>query len=568
MEGNTDIMEATLFWKSVIRRTGSLLLLLALTAVSTFGFMLRTVEYLAVNREIERISREYRPIGTLSAPEWDVTAGALSVMESPYVELVDVNRYCPVVLSDLYNADLEGYIYEWGDAERYRLIGATELMAWGKVVTASDTEDPNVRIYDFRIQEGVYGYPEYIQPEQQIRLKLVFPEGEAGPMPVLETGKSYLIKGRPSPDDNVQTKLLTVRLLPLEEGVWFLEGEPDGGMAEKYLGENFELQERNRHALVAVTTRDMTVMPLVQEASRDFYLEEGRWITKQDQDEENRVCVIHTEFAHVRGLSVGDSLTITFQNRIDRGLGYATPQEDVWESVEKMEETLEIVGIYGRMYGGSSEDYQYGDCNYIYVPDSCVPEHYAKSDEIEKGVFSFVLADPKEKDLFLREMEAPLASLGITISFVENNWENFYQSARSIEQGSCVSLIIFGILLVLALAAVVFLYTWQRRKECAIARAMGIPAKKAAVCACMPLMVLGIPGILAGGLLAWEFGLGKAEETLAALESGAKADLSWFWFWGSLLLVWLLLNAALLFGSLSQARKPVLEVLQGRRRAR
>lgn len=105
-------MVATLFWKSVIRRTGSLLLLLALTAVATFGFMLRTVEYLAVNREIGRISREYRPIGTLSAPEWDVTAGALSVMESPYVELVDVNRYCPVVLSDLYNADLEGYIYE------------------------------------------------------------------------------------------------------------------------------------------------------------------------------------------------------------------------------------------------------------------------------------------------------------------------------------------------------------------------------------------------------------------------------------------------------------------------
>ena len=439
------------------------------------------------------------------------------------------------------------------------------MMAWGKVVAASDTEDPNVRIYDFRIQKGVYGYPEYIQPEQQIWLKFVFHEDEEGSMPVLETGKTYLIKGRPSPDDNVQTKRLTVRLLPLEEGVWFLEGEPDGGIAEKYLGENFELQERNRHALTAVTTRDMTVMPQVQEASKDFYMEEGRWITRQDQEEGNRVCVIHKEFASVRGLSVGDSLTMTFQNRIDRGFGYATPQEDVWESGEKTEATLEIVGIYGRMYGGSGEDYQMGDCYYIYVPDSCIPEHYAKGDEIEKGKFSFVLADPGEKDLFLQEMEEPLASLGISISFVENNWENFYQSARSVEQGSFFGLIIFGILLVLAFAVVAFLYTWQRRKECAVARAMGISAKKTAVCACLPLTILGIPGILAGGLLAWEFGLGKAGETLAALEVGGKTDLSWLWFWGILLMVWLLLDAALLIGSLIQTRKPVLEVLLGRR---
>lgn len=561
-------METKLFWKSVIRRTGSLLLLLALIAVSTFGFMLRAVEYLSVNQEIERISREYRPVGTLSVPEWDVTEGALAVMESPYVELADVNRFCPAVLSDLYNADIEGYISESGDAERYRQIGATELMAWGKVMTVSDTLDPNVKIYDFQIQEGVYGYPEYIQPEQQIRLKLAFPEDEAGPMPVLERGKSYLIKGRPSPEDNVQTKLLTVRLLPLEEDVWFLEGEPNDGIAEKYLGENFELQERNRHALSAVTTRDMTVMPLVQEASRDFYLEEGRWITKQDQDEGKRVCVIHKELASVRGLSVGDSLTVTFQNRIDTGYGYATPQEDVWESGEKTEETLEIVGIYGRMYGGSSDDYQVGDCNYIYVPDSCIPEHYAKRDIIEKKMFSFVLTDPREKDLFLQETEALLAPMGITISFVENNWENFYQSARSVEQGGFFSVIIFGTLLVLAFAAVVFLYTWQRRKECAIARAMGIPAKKAAVCSCLPLMVLGIPAILAGGLLAWKFGLDKAGETLAALEAGAQTDLSWFWLWWSLLLVWLLLSAALLIGSLFSSGKSVLEVLQGRRHGR
>ena len=81
-------------------------------------------------------------------------------------------------------------------------------------------------------------------------------------------------------------------------------------------------------------------------------------------------------------------------------------------------------------------------------------------------------------------------------------------------------------------------------------------------------MVLGIPAILAGGLLAWKFGLDKAGETLAALEAGAQTDLSWFWLWWSLLLVWLLLSAALLIGSLFSSGKSVLEVLQGRRHGR
>ena len=68
-------MEAKLFWKSVIRRKGSLLLLLILIITASFGFMLRAVEYLAVDREIERISQEYRQIGTLISEDGIVTEG-------------------------------------------------------------------------------------------------------------------------------------------------------------------------------------------------------------------------------------------------------------------------------------------------------------------------------------------------------------------------------------------------------------------------------------------------------------------------------------------------------------
>ncbi|MCI9151744.1 MAG: hypothetical protein HFI42_14910 [Lachnospiraceae bacterium] len=562
-------MEAKLFWKSVIRRKGSLLLLLALIAASTFGFTLRAVEYLSVNQEIARISREYRPIGSLTSADGMVTEGVSLVMESPYLELSDVNRYCPAILSDIYNADLDGATGDRADGQLIYGISVSEIMAWGTVTMVTQTQNSDVRIYDFQIEEGVYGYPDYIEPGTRIRLKLEVPEGGAEPAPAMESGKSYLVKGYPAQEDNISgiAAMLTFRLLPLEEGLWFREGEPDAGTARQYLGEDHELQERNRHAMMAVSTKDMTAMPLVQETSRDFYLEEGRWITREDNDRGNRVCVVSKEFADVRGLSVGDSLTMTFQDRAVSYSGYATAQEDTWESCDKNEETLEIVGIYGRMYGGAADSPGWSALSYrsntFYVPDSCIPEHYVKG-EIYGESFSFVLADPREKGQFLQEMEEKLSGLGISIAFVENNWDNFYQSARSVEQGGFYSLVIFTALLVLALASVVFLYTWQRRKECAIARALGVPAKRAAACACLPLLALSLPAVLAGGGLAWRYGLTRAGETLASLESGGTAELSWFWLAGILLLAWLVLALALLVGGLSQAGKQVLEVLQGR----
>ena len=558
-------MEVKLFWKSVIRRKGSLLLLLALISVSTFGFVLRVAEYLAVNREITRISEEYRPIGSLSAPDGVVTEGVSLVMESQYVERADINRHCPAVLSDIYNADIEGILNMYQDQG----IDTRERMVWGTVIFVSETEEPNVRIYQMRIEEGVYGYPDYIKPGTFLRMKVVFTEDEPAPMPVMETGKTYLVKGCPYEEDNLRGEtgeFVNVRLLPLDEGLWFLEGEPDDETARKYLGENFALQERNRHAMMATSTKDMTALPLVQETSRDFYLEDGRWITKQDQENGNRVCVVSKEFADVRGLSVGDLLTMTFQDRMVYLMGYSGVGEDTWESCEKTEETLEIVGIYGRRYGGLADGPGWAYLSYlsneIYVPDICIPEQYVQEGEIWQDSFSFMLGDARKKDLFQEEVGEKLKSLGMDLVFVENNWDSFYPTARSMEQGSFYSLAVFGAVLVLTLAAVVFLYIWQRRRECAIARAMGVPAKRAAVCACLPLMLLGIPGILVGGGLAWTLGREKSEEILATLEYGEKAVLSLGWFWGILFLVWLLFSLGLLVVSLFWCKKPVLEVLR------
>ena len=559
-------MEAKLFWKSVIRRKGSLMLLMILIITASFGFMLRTVEYLAVNREIERISQEYQQIGTLSSEDGIITQGIPIVEESSYVEFVDINRSCVAVLSDIYNADLDGMadymgagIYGESD------LKVNEWMVWGEVEEKMEgAGKPKTIRYVFRVKEGVYGYPEYTEPGMALIL-------EAGALvPEMEVGKTYLIRVYVNGlvNLNYYGDRMTVGMRPLEERVWFLEGEPDEKISGKYIDEDVALQERNRHAMLANATVDMSSMPWAQESTKYFYLEEGRWLNWQDHEEGRMVCVVPKRFAEIRGLGVGDTLKMTLQDKTTSFYGYSSGDNDTWETDDKTEVTLEIVGIYGNLYGGMVNEPGWAsmtvrETTMLYLPDSCMPENYVKDSDIWQNQFSFVLKDPEDKDVFLAEMTEKLEPLGISVSFLENNWDAFYSSVRAIKQGAFYSFRLFTVVLALVLGTVAFLYTWQRKKETAIARAIGVPAKKTAFFACMPMIVFGAAGILAGGTLGWKYGLAQAGKTLAAVDADSRAELPLFWIVGICLSVWLFYTVVLLVWNLVYVRKSVLEILQG-----
>ncbi|MCM1155831.1 MAG: ABC transporter permease [Roseburia sp.] len=553
-------METRLFWKSVIRRKGNLLFLMILIITASFGFMLRTVEYLAVNREIERISQEYQQIGTLTSADGIVTEGIPFVEESPYVEFVDINRSCIAILSDIYNADLDGTIC-WDGTLNYG-VNINEFMVWGEVESEMETNQPKIKRYVFRVKEGVYGYPEYTEPGMRLILET------GAQVPQMEEGKTYLVRVHVDYQLGYYGDGMTVGMWPLEEGVWFLEGEPDEEISDQYINEDAALQERNRHSMLAYATADMSSMPWAQESTKYFYLEEGRWLNRQDQEEGKKVCVVMKRFAEIRGLGVGDTLTMTLQDKQPSFAAYLSVDDDTWETDDKTEMTLEIVGIYGNLYGGVANDPSWistttFDTADIYIPDSCMPEHYVEDSDIWLYRFSFVLKDPEDKDVFLAEMVEKLEPLGISVSFLENNWDAFWSSAKGIRQETFYSFMLFTVVLVLVLGTVVFLYTWQRKKETAIARAVGVPAKKTAFCACLPMMAFGMAGILAGGIPGWKYGLAQAEKTLAVVDADSRVELPLFWFVGICLLVWLLLTVNLLIWNLVYARKPVLEILQG-----
>ncbi len=488
-------MEAKLFWKSVIRRKTGLLLLLALLTASAFGFLLRTVEYLAVSRGIDQVEAGYQMIGSLSSQDGDVTEGVSLVEESPYVGYVDINRCAGAVLSGLYNADIDGISSIRGPELGFQLE-ISDILVWAEVTEKKETVRNRIPTYqyDLVLKEAVYGYPEYTEPGKQIHIFWRPRAGEGQNAADMEVGRTYLIKCYyDGYSGGWSGNSMYFKLKKLEEGIWFREGEPDERVAAEYIDENAMTQERNRHAMLATTAVDMSAWPAVQENARDFYLEEGRWLDRQDQEEGRRVCVVEKEFARIRGLHVGDTLTLTLRDAELFRWGYVTsPEEETWETREKVTEDFEIVGTYGRLYGEPARSYwpSFGG-NYLYLPDSCLPEEYVNPKEVMAYAFSFVLTSPKDKEAFIQELEEPLKEKGITISFVENNWDSFYEAAKEIRQGAFYSLLIFGAVLAVALGAAAFLYLWQRKKEIAIARALGVPVGRAAFGACLPMLLLG-----------------------------------------------------------------------------
>lgn len=559
-------MGKNVFWKSVVRRKGILLLFLALLTAASFGFMLRALEYLAVNQELSRIAEQYRPIGM---PEVDGDGEneiselkkAVEFLEnSPWVESVDTGKYTSAVLKDMYNADTDGWTTQFASSEE-NSIRINEIMAWAKLVDVKKTTTPGNFRYGFKVEQAVYGYPDYLKPQNKIVCYLSSRQAGGTSDPVMEEGKTYLIRCSYPPVGNSSNgNVLLFDLLPLDENVWFVEAEGDA-RENPYLDQtDLEVFERNLHGMCAITTVDMGALPAVQDATKTLHLEDGRWLNSTDQKEKRPVCVIEKGFAAARELQTGDTLRVMLENwASDRGTGYvAESDQDAWRSCEKTELELEIVGIYSMYYGENAGNFsRSSDGHFFYIPESIVPSHYRKDAPLHADSVSFVLQSPKCQDAFMQDAKA----YGVNFTFVENNWESYFQSAKQIARGARFNLIIFSAVLVLALIFVCFLYTWQRRKEIAIARALGVPAKTVAASSCLPLIVFGFFAMAAGSGAGWYYGVKTVQKTLAAIRSADGAELSAGWFFAIGLSMILALAFLALAGSFFYAGLPVLAIL-------
>ena len=600
-------MKNNVFLKSTLRQPVKTALLTLVAALITFAFVSRASEYLLIRQETDRLSAFYRAAGTLrsaTGDRWADTAEVVSYLEdNPRVQSVNTFHYTSAIMEeDFCNADVDGdspskyasdfyfygTLYDWDyDAFYFTvdtvLAGHPEIVEVGDRVTLfkSSRQKTNAREYEAFCSQlergGRYLAMGYYRP---------------GAYPLCRVETQETADGTQRTTYACLTRLREQTLFyPVAQGGeadWnspLLRPTPeDPGYPTK---DCIQYTHDIQRSLSIIPVRDMSALPAVQDAAAGIYLTEGRWLDSEDDQQGRKVCVINASFASMRDLAVGDTLTLRLQD-IPSFFGYRNNLEDISEdarvlrSAQTATDTFEIVGIYEylRQYPGSSVR------NLTYLPASAVPETFQMTtrDNVWTELFemyffeniftpdttaffpgevSFVLRSPADETQFMAETRADLARMGFEAVMMENGWENFQAAVEPMRRSSLLSAAIFTVLLAAAVCLLAVIYYRMRRKDVAIARALGVPAMGCARAVCLPLILTAAAGVGVGGALGWAHTMSTAAETLAALGADAGAALPEAWLAALLALALTLLLAAAWTGAAYLSTRPALVLIQG-----
>lgn len=574
-------MKKGIYLKSTLRqplRTGLLFLLIV---AASFAFVSQAVEYIVTMEETERMGDFYHSIGTLTPIDgWEVSSGAELVESSSYVRFTDRVRRFSGVLEGLYSVNYtqlyrELYpdgsdvpIPDWSNGNDVYFYGTvTSVQIMGQSTTLLVTPD-----------QLMAGNPAYLALGGSIVLSHRQADG-TGIFGDMAPGQRYLLRAAATP---TLTKTGSLRVSydvrPVDGDTWYLGAEPEEQFSAddprlKGLADELALLEANMRAVGVCSTVDLSLSQQTQPSAKLYYLEEGRWIDYEDHLAVRPVCVVPLYFARQQGLAVGDSITMSLRHtpQGDHGQIYASAQEN-WRTLPCSEpKSFEIVGVYDAYAApGSSHT------TWIWIPESLRPEGYdSYPDSILPNNYSFVLTSSRWQPAFETEMGERLRESGYELYFLPNNAESFWAAATPMQQSAKMNLLIFSAVLLLTLGLCAFLYLHQRRKELAILRALGMPQTIAVGRLLGPMALIGGVAILVGGGLSWRWALSTASESLCVLTAAgeqpgtpAAVELSTIWLLilvaGSLVV---LLESAVA-GAVIAVRKPVLEQLQGSRKAK
>ena len=591
-------MKNRIYLKSTLRQPLRSILLLLLIGLLSAAFTVRVVEYVLIQRETGRLGDYYRAIGTLqsaNSEEYNDVAGADLIAKSKYVGLEDRRRCCSGVLQGMYNGDTHGEMSDGYEKSEYDVgVHNSDVFVYGKLLSTpalfkiggwATGEEHEAYQFKFQVDQVEAGYPENVSEGKTVTLYWITDGKDISSiLEELHVGDRYFLKAFydarttnmlqwDTPSENLIVKPLN------DSGLWFLPVEPGESVNLESpeldgLREELELLRENLSAMLVVGTKDMSAMPNVQQVSKTYYLAEGRWLDRNDDRNTRMVCVVHQEFANFRGLSVGDTITLTLRNLEPANLGeegcygYILDGEkwENWRDFSTQTETFEIVGLYGmisRNYGGELTCHN----TVMYIPDSCMPEGFGADPETMVWAYSFVLKSSQDEAAFLEENREALEELGYSVSFVENHSENFWASVTPMRQSATFSAVVFAGVLLLGLVLAAFLYLLLRRRDFAILRAMGVPNGPAARGLLGPVALLGLLGIAAGSIPAWGYAMRKTAETLATISGPegveVSVELSRLYLVGICACVWALLVAFVAIGAGRLSRRPALELLQG-----
>lgn len=571
--------------KAVLRQPFRSLLMLLLIGAITYGITSHALEYRVVLNTTKQLEKYYRPIGKLESENYDVTSGRKLVSKSPYVGFEDIERCCSGVLQGLYNTDIDSYFGRGQGLDNY----ISDVVFYG-VLQDKKYVDNNGGEYQFifKVNKVEAGYPDYLKEGNPIYVSYK-PEAIddlKGEFDAIQIGEQYLVRAYYS-EDMQNSKNSPGQILSGKAGQWFLLDKlmndamyfyhiNKGGTVDysdkklSGLKEFLEVLNENQRSMMVVGTKDMSLMPDVQESTKRYYLVNGRWLNREDDLSKKKVCVVSSFFAQGRGLSVGDKITLKLRDMDGRSFGYILPMstEDWinWRSYETKDVEFEIAGIYDEVIP-SGQILMTFSTNELFIPDSCMPDNFVQGmQEVTYSAFySFVLKSAENQKAFLAENRSSLENMGISVSFVDNNADNFGVSSSELKSSTQKSFWIFSCTFLPALILIVLVYLNQHYRELAIARALGISSKTAIYQVIEAAILIGLPGIVTGGIIAWYRTLAKTKNLLKDFKAptGTEHNILLPVFLLLLFLLFLLFLMFILIGAIYMSNRPVLVLLKG-----
>jgi len=378
-----------------------------------------------------------------------------------------------------------------------------------------------------------------------------------------------------------------------ENFVFYINAYDEAAIADLLIAweKDFALMDENLSIVTVIGTQDLSAVPRFMDTRITRLVDTvispaGRWLTYEDYLSGNPVAVIPASLAARRFLRIGDYLTITLRDTsrpawIDtpsestwaRGIenwwnaspegwwGFLESTQDDWQGRQTHEITVEIVGIYW-FFPLYFHNFITAE---IFIPASVIPEGFGWEESPQlSGMYSFVLNSPRVEDAFLRETYSALFDLGFRAVFLQSGFEYLAAATDPIRLSITVNLIVFGMAAALILTFVILLYLRNWRKSVAIAQALGVTRRNVLRQLFVPVIALWVPFIIVGGLFAWFFAIGQAEETLAVIadyETAVMPGIYMLAIMCGLLIAFVM--TGLWLGGNSVVRRPVLTQLQG-----
>lgn len=341
-------MKQKIILKSLVRKPIIAILLTLLIGLVSYGFVGKAVETSIVWRETKRLEGYYRSIGYISkdfeGEEHYYAEGAALIEKSPTFAFGDQRRQAAGFMQDYYNTDFDYGTMDvpetlYADASLWYGEGVNNLDYWfyGTLVDYEELYSKEKPVFFsgyllvFEVDEVLAGYPDRIQAGRKyavwIPQRYTAEIDRMTPhLKKMQVGQRYLIRAWSHPDRpftisgiDVVNKDSTFNLKPLDgDDLWYIPvgvNETIDLSLPQYQSFKLEIDRLNQNlrSILLIGTSDMSAIPEVQLDSKNYFIIEGRWLNRNDEQEARPVIVISKNLAETRGISLSDNLTITMR---------------------------------------------------------------------------------------------------------------------------------------------------------------------------------------------------------------------------------------------------------------